>query len=263
MAMRLAGNVRYFILLLVCGMLLMAACSTASAQVAPLAPRWLAGTPPPPVETFADGLARHHIDVTETALKAALADPDGEVRSLAAAQLAAMDDHPALTAILDALDAEPDPQVQVNLAGAATWLGSNRALDRLQRLCQNLNVPSTTRLDAARYVSNKELPTCFSAVEQIERDDQDPSIRVLALQAAVDYRGQSDHAQALAVSALADRDPTVRIAAVEALRFLRATGTVDALGRALQVEGDDTAREHLRSAIRALRADIAEKNAEK
>jgi hypothetical protein len=79
----------------------------------------------------------------------------------------------------------------------------------------------------------------------------------------VDYRGQSDHAQALAVSALADRDPTVRIAAVEALRFLRATGAVDALGRALQVEGDDTAREHLRSAIRALRADIAEKNAEK
>jgi len=169
MAMRLVGNVRYFLLLLVCGTLLMVACPTASAQVAPLAPRWLAGTPPPPVETFADGLARHHIDLTETALIAALADPDGEVRSLAAAQLAAMDDHPALTAILDALDAEPDPQVQVNLAGAATWLGSNRALDRLQRLCQNLNVPSTTRLDAARYVSNKELPTCFSAVEQIER----------------------------------------------------------------------------------------------
>jgi HEAT repeat protein len=153
--------------------------------------------------------------------------------------------------------------VQVNLAGAATWLGSNRALDRLQRLCQNLNVPSTTRLDAARYVSNKELPTCFSAIEQIEQDEQDASIRILALEAAVIYRGQSDRAQALAVSALADRDPTVRIAAVEALRFLRATGAVDALGRALQVEGDDTAREHMRSAIRALRAAIAEKNAEK
>jgi HEAT repeat protein len=259
----LAGNARGLFLLSIAGALLTAASAAASAQVVPLAPRWLAGTPPPTVETFADGLTRHHIDLTETALIAALAAPDGEVRSLAAAQLAAMDDHPALTAILDALDAEPDPQVQVNLAGAATWLGSNRALDRLQRLCQNLNVSSTTRLDAARYVSNKELPTCFSAVEQIEQAEQDASIRILALEAAVIYRGQSDRAQALGVLALADRDPTVRIAAVEALRLLRATGAVDALGRALQVEGDDTVREHMRSAIRDLRAAVAEKNAEK
>ena len=250
----LAGNARGLFLLLIAGALLTAASAAASAQVAPLAPRWLAGTPPPTVETFADGLARHHIDVTETALKAALADPDGEVRSLAAAQLAAMDDHPALTAILDALDAEPDPQVQVNLAGAATWLGSNRALDRLQRLCQNLNVPSTTRLDAARYVSNKDLPTCFSAVVQIEQSGQDASLRVLALEAAVNYRGQAARAHALAISALADLDPTVRIAAVEALRSLHATGAGDALGRALQAEGDETVREHLRAAIRALRS---------
>jgi HEAT repeat protein len=250
----LAGSERGCFLLLLAGALLTAASVSAPAQVAPLAPRWLAGTPPPPVETFADGLARHHIDVTETALLAALENPDGEVRSLAAAQLAAMDDHPALTAILDRLDVEPDPQVQVNLAGAATWLGSNRALDRLQRLCQNLNVPSTARLDAARYVSNKELPTCFSAVEQIEQAEQDASVRVLALEAAVNYPGQSEKTKALAVLALSDRDPTVRIAAIEALRLLHATGAVDALGRALQMEDDDTTREHLRAAIRALRA---------
>jgi HEAT repeat protein len=259
----LAGSARGVFLLLLAGALLTAASAPASAQAAPLAPRWLAGTPPPPVETFADGLARHQIDLTETALIAALANPDGEVRSLAAAQLAAMDDHPALTAILDALEVEPDPQVQVNLAGAASWLGSNRALDRLQRLCQNLNVPSTARLDAARYVSNKELPTCFSAVEQIEQAEQDASIRVLALETAVNYPGQSERTKALAVLALTDRDPTVRIAAIEALRFLQATGAVDALNRALQVENDDTAREHLRAAIRALRAAVAEKNAEK
>jgi HEAT repeat protein len=224
----------------------------ALAQVAPLAPKWLAGTPTPPVETFADGLTRRHIDLSEAALIAALANPDGEVRSLAAAQLAAMDDHPALTAILDAMEAELDLQVQVNLAGAASWLDSRRALDRLQRLCQNLNVPSVTRLDAARYVSNKELPTCFSAVEQVEQSDRDAGIRVLALATAVNYPGQGDRAQALAISALTDRDPTVRIAAVESLRVLHATGAVDAVRRALQVEGDDTTREHLRAAIPAL-----------
>ena len=247
-----AGNARGCFLLWLAGALLTAASAAGSAQVAPLAPKWLAGTPPPPVETFADGLARHHIALTEAALIAALQDPDGEVRSLAAAQLAAMDDHPALTAILVALEAESDLQVQVNLAGAATWLGSRRALDRLQLLCQNLNVPSTARLDAARYVSNKELPICYSAVEQIEQTETDASIRVQAIVTAVNYRGQSDKAQNLAISALADLDPTVRIAAADALRFLHATSAVDALAHTLQNESDDTAREHLRDAIRAL-----------
>jgi HEAT repeat protein len=240
--------------LLIVGALLSAAITAARAQVAPLAPKWLAGTPPPPVETFADGLTRHHIDLTETALIAALANPNGEVRSLAAAQLAAMDDHPALTAILEAMEAESDFQVQVNLAGAASWLDSRRALDQLQRLCQNINVSSATRLDAARYVSNKELPTCFPAVEQIEQSDQDASIRIQALTAAVNYQGQGDKAQALAISALTDRDPTVRIAAADALRSLHAAGAAGPLTHALQVESDDTVREHLRQAIRTLRA---------
>jgi hypothetical protein len=253
MAKSLTGNARHFVFLLVLGTLLTTIASVALAQVAPLAPKWLAGTPPPPVETFADGLARHHIALTEAALLTALQDPDGEVRSLAAAQLAAMDDHPALTAIINAMEAEIDVQVQVNLAGAATWLDSHRALDRLQLLCQNLNVPSAARLDAARYVSNKELPTCYPSVEQIEQSDPDPSIRILALETAVSYRGQSDKAQELAVSALADADPSVRIAAVDDLRLLHATSAIDALTHTLQNENDDTAREHMRNAIRVLR----------
>jgi HEAT repeat protein len=220
--------------------------------VAPLASKWLAGTPPPPVETFADGLARHHIATTESALIAALQDPDGEVRSLAAAELAAMDDHPALPAIARALDNERDPQVVVNLAGAATWLGSRHGLDQLQLVCQNTNMPSLVRLDAARYVSHRELATCFPAVEQIERTEQDASVRVLAIQSAALYRGQEDRAGALAISALTDVDPEVRIAAADALKLLHATGSTGALNRALQVEGDDTAREHMRETIRVL-----------
>jgi HEAT repeat protein len=227
--------------------------TTASAQVAPLAPRWIAGTPPPPVETFADGLARHHIEPTEAALIAALEDPDGEVRSLAAAQLAAMDDHPALPQIVQAMNAERDPQVKVNLAGAATWPGSQRALDQLQLICQDVYVPSLTRLDAARYVSHKELAACFPAVEDIERLDRDPAIRVQAILSAATYRGQSGRAVALATSALTDLSPEVRIAAADTLRDLHARGSVDELSHALQVDTDDTAREHMREAIRVLR----------
>jgi hypothetical protein len=240
-----------FLLYIAVAGLLLAAVS-AGAQVAPLAPRWLAGTPPPPVETFADALARHHIEPTEKALIAALEDPDGDVRSLAAAQLAAMDDHPALPAISRALDNERDPQVIVNLAGAATWLGSRHGLDQLELLCQNINMPATARLDAARYVSNRELATCFPAIEQIEGSDPDPAVRVLAIQAAADYRGEEGKAAALAASALADFEPTVRIAAADALRFLRATSATRALNHALEVEGDDTVREHLREAIRVV-----------
>jgi HEAT repeat protein len=224
-----------------------------SAQVAPLAPRWLAGTPPPAVDTFADALAQHHVEPTETALIAALKDPDGAVRSLAAAQLAAMDDHPALPAITRALNDERDPQVQVNLAGAATWLGSRTGLDQLQLICQDGNVPSVTRLDAARYVSHKELPTCFPAIEEIERTEQDPAVRVQAVAAAVNYRGQADKAETLAISALADLDPSVRIAAADALLSLHKPDAIGALNRALQVDADDTAREHIREAVRVLR----------
>ena len=80
--------------------------------------RWLAGTPLP-VETFTAGLERNHIELTEPALIEALQNADGEVRSLAAAQLAATDDHPALRYIVGAFQDERDPQVQVNIAGAA------------------------------------------------------------------------------------------------------------------------------------------------
>src|SRR4030088_2465977 len=133
---------------------LIAANAATTPQVAPLAPRWLAGPPPPPVETFAAGLERHQIALTESALIAALRDPDGEVRSLAAAQRAAMDDHAALKHIVRAFQDERDPQVQVNIAGASTWLGSRLGLEQLQRMCADFNVPSTARLDAARFFSN-------------------------------------------------------------------------------------------------------------
>lgn len=253
MAKMFACNAHGLCGLFLSGAILLAANAGVSAQVAPLAPRWLAGTPPPPVETFAAGLDRHHIDQTHTALIEALRDSDGEVRSLAAAQLAAMDDHPALPAIIRALEDERDPQVQVNIGGAATWLGSRRALDELQQVCQNVNMPPTARLDAARYVSHKELPTCYGAIEQIERTDQDPEIRVLALEAAASYRGKSSEAQLLAMAALADLYPEVRISAADILRSLHTTHAIPALDAALQKDVDDTAREHIREAIRVLR----------
>jgi len=205
------------------------------------------------VETFAAGLERHHIALTESALIAALQDPDGEVRSLAAAQLAAMDDHPALKDIVRAFENERDPQVQVNMAGAATWLGSRLGLEQLQTMCQDVNVPSTARLDAARYVSNRGQDTCFPSVREIARTEQDATIRAQAVGAAAAYRGQADGAREVAGHALADVDPGVRITAADALRSLSATSEIGALDRALRSEGDETAREHLREAARVLR----------
>jgi HEAT repeat protein len=82
------------------------------------------------------------------------------------------------------------------------------------------------------------------------------------LETALSYRGQSDKAQELAVSALADANPGVRIAAVDALRSLHATNAIDALTHTLQNENDDTAREHLRNAIRVLRQPARHDDAE-
>jgi hypothetical protein len=173
--------------------------AAAEGQVAPLAPRWLAGTPPPAIETFSAGLERHHIELTEPALLAALRNPDGEVRSLAAAQLAAMDNHQALKEIIRAFQDERDPQVQVNLAGAGSWLGSHLAIEQLEMSCRDLNVPSAARLDAARYISNKQLATCFPAISQIAQNDHEATMRVQAVMSAVSYRGQADGACRVAV----------------------------------------------------------------
>src|ERR1700733_1845036 len=224
------------ITILMTGALLLAATSEAPAQVTPLAPRWLAGTPPPSVETFASGLERHNVPLTESALLAALRDPDGEVRSLAAAQLAAMDDHQAVKEIVRAIQDERDPQVQVNLAGAGSWLGSRLAIEQLETSCRDINVPSTARLDAARYVSHKQLATCFPAVREIAQNDQDADVRVQAVMAALSYRGEADGARMVAVRALNDLDPGVRIAGADALRSLRATTEIGALQNALQSE---------------------------
>lgn len=238
--------------ILMAGVVLMIAGGFALAQVGPLAPRWLAGTPPPPVETFADGLERHHIAIDHHSLVAALESSDGEVRSLAAAQLAAMDDHAALKDIVRAFNDERDPQVQVNLAGAATWMGSHHGLQQLERMCQDMNVPSLSRLDAARYVSNKGEAACIRPVREIAARDQDPEVRALAVTAAARYRGQRRDAPEVAEKALQDTDPGVRIAAGDALRTLRATDSIGAIDRALKNEGDERVRAHLRQAKQAL-----------
>jgi HEAT repeat protein len=231
----------------------MMASLVASGQVTPLAPRWLAGTPPPPVETFSAGLERLHIGLTEPELLDALQNPSGEVRSLAAAQLAAMDNHPALKQIVQAIVNERDPQVQVNLAGAASWLGSQRGIAQLEQSCRDINVPSLARLDAARYISNKQLPTCFPAVREIAQNDQDAAVRVEAILAAASYWGQTEGAEQIAVRALGDVDASVRIQAADALRRLRATKDIVPLEIAGKNEGDETAREHMREAVRLLR----------
>ncbi|HEX3967325.1 MAG TPA: HEAT repeat domain-containing protein, partial [Edaphobacter sp.] len=165
--------------------------------------------------------------------------------------------------MITAFQDERDPQVQVNIAGAATWLGSNLAIEQLKTICRDVNQPSTARLDAARYISNKQLSDCFPAVREIARIDQDANARVLAITAAVNYRGQSEGAAKIAIQALNDIDPTVRITAADALRVLRATDAIPALQNTLQSEGDETAREHLRETLRVLQLQADQDKKEK
>jgi hypothetical protein len=92
-----------------------------------------------------------------------------------------MNDHTALKDIVRAFNDERDPQVQVNIAGAATWLWSHHGLQQLERMCTDMNVPSVSRLDAARYVSNKREAACFAPVKEIALRDQDAEVRGCAI----------------------------------------------------------------------------------
>ena len=85
------------------------------------------------------------------------------------------------------------------------------------------------------------------------------AVRVQALLTAANYRGQTSSAGPLAMSALADGDPTVRITAIELLKQLNVTEATGPLPDALRSENDETVREHMREALRILRIPDPEK----
>ena len=100
--------------------------------------------------TFEQELTRLGISLTNPSLILALRNEKPEIRGLAAAELAEMKAVEALPDILRAANDERVELTQVNIAAAATWLGSSEGTSLLVRMCQNRGLQPYTRQNAAR-----------------------------------------------------------------------------------------------------------------
>jgi HEAT repeat protein len=133
------------------------------------------------LETFSQALTRHGIELTKPSVIAALRNPDKEVRGLAAAELAEWKATDSLTEILRAAAAERDDLTKVNIAAAASWLGSPVAIGLLKEMCLDTRLDFNVRENAARNVLDKGDHGRFKAVVDMMLPSEGPDSRIEAL----------------------------------------------------------------------------------
>lgn len=209
-----------------------------------------------PPETFAHALKRHHIQITQTALIEALQNPDKEVRGLAAAELAEMKVSDALPYIIQAAQDERDPQTQVNIAAAASWLGSAEGLTMLRSVCRDSNLSAYLRLDAISNVFFARDHSCFPELVEMMQQTSETDVRIGALSLASQIEQKTENESnvvlSVALEALKDQDLRIRLYASEALRWMNATTAIPALRRAIGQETEDVVRQQMESDLKFL-----------
>ena len=108
----------------------------------------LAETQSASLPTFGELLRRHNIELTQSALIAALKNPDPEVRYLAASKLAEDRASEAIHEIKQALASEKVPWTRMNIAFALAGMGESVGFDTLEDNCKNADTSGHIR---ARY----------------------------------------------------------------------------------------------------------------
>jgi HEAT repeat protein len=203
--------------------------------------------------TVAEALQKQHIELTEPALLQALHSPINSVRGLAAAELAELKLAVDLPAILEAARAETDPLTEVNIAAAATWLGSKEGLQILTRACRDKTRPTWVRIDAARNAFEKQDHTCFLALIDLMRPEVESGPRIEAMSVATQIKPKTPEEARLllywTLTALSDADPMVRLEASDSLRWLNDPASVYPLRKAINEEEDKSIRLQMQTSL--------------
>ena len=209
------------------------------------------GQPP----TVAEKLKEHHIGLSAAELVNALRHPDGEVRSLASAQLAVMEADTTIPIIIDAMEREMLPSTRIEMARALALLRSHKGRDVLRASCDSPAEPSSLRPRAALYLLEvgDDDESCFRAlVNMLESDGGwDVKIQVLSLLSRFKDVSEADSSKvrALCVQHLKDPSSAVRLAATQAFQDEFA---IPDLQRAIAVEDNEFIREQMKTALRQL-----------
>jgi HEAT repeat protein len=159
----------------------------------------------------------------------------------------------ALPEIVYAAKNENDAQTQVNMASAATWLGSDEGLQILTNICKNSTVPAFVRVRAAQSLFDKQDHSCFPALVEMMRPITETDARIYALELASQIKDKTEQEARIvltsALDALQDQDVRMRLQACEALRWLKDPQAVQRLRKAIDLEREDVVRQRMKSSL--------------
>jgi HEAT repeat protein len=207
-------------------------------------------------ETFVQALGRHGVAPTKPALVDALRNPSKEVRGFAAAELAELKATDTLPEIMHAAEIEQDPLTRMNIAAAATWLGSSEAHQMLESMCGDATLPPYVRQHAARNLFDRGDHSCFRSVADMMLPSQDPGTRIGAfyLLSQLHNKTQDESKRVLhaLVTALRDPDIRIRLEACQGLRWLNNPEAITPLRKALASEREEVVHTQIQSTLDVL-----------
>ena len=220
--------------------------------VAPLA---LSAQAPP---TIAASLAEKHVGTSLPELIGALRNPDPQVRSMAAMELASEGHKEEAASLRSALDRETDLNARVGIARALAVMGDSEGEKAVTDICQDKAVSSFLRIAAASSLSQPR-EECARAIAS-ELSDPNPSAdpygSLLYLnQIAAKMTTSPELSELLVIGArnsLKSEVPPVRQEAVKLILRYHLTRALPALREASSTEKDPNTQTVMRKAITAL-----------
>jgi len=209
----------------------------------------------PPVSTAAI-LQQRHIEVTRDGLLGALKNPDAQVRYLAAEKLAEDKMTDAIPSIAEAVAIEKVPATRLNMAYALALLGDKQGILVLKTACDSRDLSSYLRARAAQYLLDMHTESCLNSMLDMLQTTTEPESRSEALSVLRSFehvsKEDTQRMFALAVKALQDQTPAVRIDASITLATLGNISAITYLRRAMANERDQVVRSQFQDTIRAL-----------
>jgi HEAT repeat protein len=130
----------------------------------------------------------------EQALQQALRDSAPLVRTQAASGLAAQGGKPAAAVLAEALDGEPDAEVQLVMVAALGRIGTSEAVQRLIRIAEPdgrlfMKKPVAQRVAAVQALGEARTPAALNALSHLlddrEKEVRDAAVRVFRAAAAM------------------------------------------------------------------------------
>jgi HEAT repeat protein len=210
---------------------------------------------PPTVDSV---LMQYHIPHTIPTLRAALKNPNSNIRTLAAGVLAQDKDADSIPSLREALESERVESVKLSLAAALATLKDYKGLDSLKTTCNDRDISKTMRLIAANQLLDGGRDDCTASVVDMLGENPDPPSRELGLQ----YLRRITSApssllpklQPILLSELGDISPINRQYVSECISIFGDANAIPALENAISMEKDQATRLRLEENLHRLKA---------